>query len=505
MDTKTKRLLKDLSNNDDDLRALAAMTLMKLDFPDRNTREEVLAALMGSTSDKNIAVRFFARKAIDKIKRAEKLLITPQNTSAESLDDRLNSSVYNDRLSAVMQIGNEKKSQYVDSMIKMLDNEEHPFVRAALISNLKLFIAKQQAEILSRFLSDTDSRVRANTIEALEYLKVDQAIPSLFSALNDQDNRIRAAAAKALQAFGEEKVFVELKKMLASDEQWMKGSAIYALSHVQAAEAVELLMQVARDDAHDETRVKAIIALANFHDVNAYTFLKSVAQNAPDYFKEAANRALRLNEEKFGPEPPSESLDNLASEKADENDANQQSENKEPAQEQDKQESPDIKETVTRFFRGGKDKQVGLSDKAKISFSETGFQKELDEICKEGGKAAFELYQSGDMELPDLLTIGHEILRMNFFIQKYTEKEDKSEGKKSEGFFEQIKKLFTQTQESKKSASKVETFTKKRDELFVRLGRATFKKFDTQEYQPKTVEPFYLSWQNHMKKKNKAG
>ena len=46
MDPKIKRLLRDLHNTNDDLRTLSAMTLMKLDYPDADTRTEVVSALV---------------------------------------------------------------------------------------------------------------------------------------------------------------------------------------------------------------------------------------------------------------------------------------------------------------------------------------------------------------------------------------------------------------------------------------------------------------------------
>jgi hypothetical protein len=45
------------------------------------------------------------------------------------------------------------------------------------------------------------------------------------------------------------------------------------------------------------------------------------------------------------------------------------------------------------------------------------------------------MYQAGDIEFFDLISIGNEILKMNFFIQKYTEQEEKTETKKETGFF----------------------------------------------------------------------
>ncbi len=494
MDIKVKKLLKDLTNSDDDLRALSAMTLMKLDFPDRAVREEVLLNLIEATRDRNVAVRFFARKAIDKIRKTEKLLKTAiGETAAVDPAERLVSSDYQDRLSAVMEIKSGNRSDFKDRLIEMLGAEEHTFVRAALISCLAGFLKKDEAGILSRFLSDSDNRVRSNTIEALETLKAEDSIPALFSALSDPDNRIRAVAAKALQAFGEEKVFTELRKMLESPEEWMKGSAIYALSHIQAGEAVELLLETARSATHAETRIKAIVALANYHDSCAYGFLKSLGTSGEGVFKETAQKAVKLMEEKFGAEPPVRTLIAQPEEagqvtgKGDEKPA-----------ESDKAE--DLASTVTRFFRKGKEEAVGLSNRAALNFSVTDLKKELDELYKEIGRTMFDVYQAGEIEYADMLSIGHEILRMNFFIQKYSEQEEKLAGAKPEGFFGQLKSLFSKSPEQKATASQAEKFSKRRDELLLKLGQLAAKKYEKEEFRHKLLEPHMVTYQKLTRK-----
>lgn len=492
MDIKVKRLLKDLTNSDDDLRALSAMTLMKLDFPDNVAREEVLQSLVKATQDKSVSVRFFARKAIDKIKKTEKLLKTGVGESSVGLDETLVADDYKDRLAAVMEISSTGNAEYKQKLLKMLETEDHAFVRAALISCLKLFMDKAEASVLSPFLSDADNRVRSNTIEALEYLKAEEVIPALFSALSDPDNRIRAVAAKALQSFGEEKVFAELKKMLESPEEWMKSSAIYALSHIQAGEAIELLLEAARLATSAEIRIRAIVALANYYDSTTYGFLKALATSGEGIFKETANKALRLLEEKHGAEPPVATIVAVHAESVET-----------PSLEKtvsDGGRADDITSAVSKLFRKGKEEAIGLSNRAAINFAVTDIKKELDELCKEVGRTAFDIYQSGEIELSALLTQGHEILRMNFFIQKYAEQEEKAASKKPTGFLEQLKSLFSKTAEQKQSASQAEKFTKKRDELLCKFGLLALKKYETEEFRHKQIDAYFVTYQRLLKK-----
>ncbi len=483
MDIKLKRLIKDLNNSDDDLRALSAMTLMKLEYPEKEIRQNILNELIKATQDDNVAVRFFARKAIDKIRKTEKLVKSGEVSTA-SIDERLESEDFKERVNAVMDIKNNNMSEYKDKLIGMLSSEEHAFVKASIISSLKLFITKEEAEILSPFLSDSDNRVRSNTIEAIEYIKAENAIPALFSALSDPDNRIRAVAAKALQNFGEEKVFVELRKMLESPEEWMKVSAIYALSHIQAGEAIKLLLETARKASNSDTRTKAIIALANYNDAATYTFLRGLEASGDNVYKETATKALKLFEDKFGSEFPEKSiLEEAESQNVEE--VNQASTQQDTGK-------TDLTSSITKFFRKGKEEAIELSNKAAINFSITDTKKELDEHLKTVGNTVFEMYQAGDLELIELISTGNEIMKMNYFVKKYTEQEAKeAEEKAAGGFLAQIKKFFMSSQEGSNTSENVAKFTKRRDDLIIKLGRLAMKKYAKGDFTPESMEKPY--------------
>jgi hypothetical protein len=89
---------------------------------------------------------------------------------------------------------------------------------------------------------------------------------------------------------------------------------------------------------------------------------------------------------------------------------------------------------------------------------------------------------------------------MNFFIKKYSEQEEKEAEKKPTGFFDQLRNLFSKSPEQQKASSQTEKFTKKRDEIFLRLGKLAIKKYESGEFQPKTLEGYYLTYQKLQKK-----
>lgn len=491
LDVNIKKLLKDLQNNDDDLRALSAMTLMKLDVIDKNQRDEIITHLIRATKDKNLAVRFFARKALDKLRKQsqEEQILEPQKIS---LDKLLESDNYEDKIKAIMQISKENKAEYKPILMRMLQNETHDFVKASLISSLKKFLTKDEAQILSQFLQDPDNRVRANTIEAIEYLKLESAIPSLFAALEDSDNRIRSVAAKALASFGEEKVFEILSKMLYSNEEWLKHSAIYALSHIYSSASIQMLIETVKSANNSlDTKIRAVIALANFKDLTSYNFLKTASQNMEEPIKSTAFRALKLYEEKFGNVPPTTTIVKQIQEKKSEKTKTQTKSQEEP--------SRDITTAVKNFFRKGKEEAVELSQKAAIQFAYADYKKELDEICKEAGRIAFDMYQSGDLKIPELLTYGHEILRINYLIQKYADELEQNK-KDNEGFFAQIKALLFPNKETNSKKQVYERYIQKREDLFQKLGEAVLKDFSQKNIHSQLLESCYNSY-NRIKNK----
>ncbi|MFZ2961088.1 MAG: HEAT repeat domain-containing protein [Candidatus Ozemobacteraceae bacterium] len=486
MEINLKRLLRDLTNPDGDLRALSAMTLMKVEVIDSVTREGVIAALMKATHDKNIAVRFFSRKAIDKLRQVRETEGS-EPPPVQPIDKGLESENYDERLGAVMRISREEKKEYKDRLIEMLKSERHDFVKASLISCLKNFVDKSQAELFSPFLTDPDGRVRSNAIEALEAIKAEIAIPLLFPILEDPDNRIRAAAAKALQAFGQEKVFFNMKKMLQSNEEWMKVSAIHSLSHINASDSITLLVDAAKATGQVETRLKAIIALANFHDLTPYGFLKFTSTSGEDPFKQTAARALKLMEEKFGSTPPTSTI--VVDKTPEKAAASGGKDVKKAGSNQD------IGGSVAQFFRKGKEQAVDLSKNAAIQYALTDLKKEADELLKEAGRIVFEIYQRGDLQVPDLLTLSHEILRMNFFIQKYTDEAERNAPKGGGGLFASLKSLFGKAATKDPKLLQAEKFTQKREELFQRLGSLSFKKYRDNEFNPAALEGYYKTHQ----------
>lgn len=89
-----------------------------------------------------------------------------------------------------------------------------------------------------------DSRVRANTIEAIEKAGV-LAKDLLKDYLSDINNRVRANAAKAIARSDPEAAITTLKNMLKEENPLMKASALWALGELRLPEHSPLVVSFA--------------------------------------------------------------------------------------------------------------------------------------------------------------------------------------------------------------------------------------------------------------------
>ncbi len=499
MDIRYRKLVRDLNDKDVDLRALAAMTLMKLDFPDAETRNSVREALVDASQDENIAVRFFSRKAVDRIDKHEKNLGALAQPSG-TLDEQLASDDVQTVVAALMTIrdsiakNDTQYANYGKVLKEMLSHDCHSYVRATLISVLKYFLPPEETSILSPYLSDPDSRVKANTIEAIEYLQVADSIPKLFHMLNDPDNRVKAVAAKALQSFEDEKVYGVLEKMLESQEEWMKASAVYSLSRIVSGEAITMLIQtVADSSANLEIRLRALQGLGNYYDSFVYAFARSFIQKPAStkdeqLLRETALKLMRRLEERTGT-PPEDTIM-----------TQEQIQNLKNSGEKIGAET--TFSTVTKFFAKNKEaassgEQVNAGALEKENLKK--LQNELASFYNDVGTLAFDLYQSGTLDNNGLISIGHEILQVNYSIEQFHARQAEAKQQKASlGFLDSIKNWFSsKVAESGHSHENTQSafFAKRRLQLMEKLGRETMQKYEDGIYSHEKFEDSFQKYQ----------
>lgn len=120
--------------------------------------------------------------------------------------------------------------------VKVLSDALHDtnrLVRACAVKTLGKIADKREPGIIARFLSDKDSRVRANAVEAIEDAKGAGKLTGFLLRLkNDTNNRVRGNVVKALYLSNYRDAEKELTTMLASDDDLMCVSAVWAAGEI---------------------------------------------------------------------------------------------------------------------------------------------------------------------------------------------------------------------------------------------------------------------------------
>ncbi|MBI3891248.1 MAG: HEAT repeat domain-containing protein [Candidatus Wallbacteria bacterium] len=243
----TETLTLELGSPDEEVRKEAVLAMTELADP------ATLTALRKATADSSPAVRFFARRAVDKLVRLES---RPENPlwsrvleeaagdaiSVESWRALLAEPETEARLRNVMATLSVGDPAIVPLLWERLGVETDVRVRASLVKAVARFRKKEGFELLAPLLGDPDPRVRANVIEALDDLDDRRLRPLLEPFLSDPDNRIRGNALKAMARFDRPRALHGAHEMAASPEIWMRATAIWLyreLSGEQAREALE--------------------------------------------------------------------------------------------------------------------------------------------------------------------------------------------------------------------------------------------------------------------------
>ena len=214
---KTAELSANLRSMSDDpnkwVRATLGYILSVIDSPD------ALEYLINLLKDDEQDVRKNAAKAFS---------IRAKEAQTETVIRMLSDSAPFVRLQAIIILGKLRVSAASSLLIKMLDSERNPKLRASIITSLGRIGGKEAIFTLQSALHDRDSRVRANAVEGLEEALGEGCITIIRPMLHDSDNRTKANTAKALFRLGETDVVKELEIMLASRDISLKLSATYA-------------------------------------------------------------------------------------------------------------------------------------------------------------------------------------------------------------------------------------------------------------------------------------
>lgn len=151
-------------------------------------------------------------------------------------------------------------------MLERLGREKNPFIKATLLAAVGKFGSKNEMDQIVPFLSDDDTRVIANAVEALETINNPKCVEHVIKLISHADNRVRANVVKAIWKFAHTNIMANrliidrLKEMMFSSKNLMRESAIFALGEIANDEALELLT-IASNDKNQQIKEKAVETL----------------------------------------------------------------------------------------------------------------------------------------------------------------------------------------------------------------------------------------------------
>ena len=154
------------------------------------------------------------------------------------------------RVHAVETIGLYKDRKHIELLSQFLESEESDKVRATLIKVLGELGGAKVLPIITLYLKDSNARVRANAVEAIERISGSTTIDMrehIIPLLDDENNRVKANSVKALFKMGENKALEVLKNMINSKDDWMRASAAYVFGVIEYERSADFLIDALDD------------------------------------------------------------------------------------------------------------------------------------------------------------------------------------------------------------------------------------------------------------------
>ncbi len=241
-------LREDLESLDPQVRKRAIYTLGRL-----GKGPEVLDVIRRiSMEDPSAEVRYTARKALfyleDVVSSQIPAAVDVSREDGTVDPVELRRILFGDddsaKMEVLLQLVRIGDSAVVDILLEALEREEDPWLLALLVKTIGALGDATCVRRLARFLSHPNTRVVANTIEALEMVGDESCIELIEPFLSSEDNRIRANAVKAMYMWEPARAFSVLEGMCFSLKEWMRASAVYCLKVIDEPQAMRLLLSM---------------------------------------------------------------------------------------------------------------------------------------------------------------------------------------------------------------------------------------------------------------------
>ena len=474
------KLVLDLKSHDEDMRIFACMSIVKSDEISFDIAEKLFELLIDLTQDKNICVRFYAKKSLNRVKE----FLTAN--ARDSLDDTENYFCINDLrdtnfidlmksfeeyvqshttdkttneiVEMIYKYGKYNQLEVTKHLLQILNINPNNYIKATII---KILGFKNDSDIvisLTPFLNDPDPRVRSNTVEALERIHNPETIRLIIPLLQDTDNRVRATAAKVLSTFGEENVYNHLSDMLNSFELWMRESAVHALSQIKTNQAKFLLVKTLNDNS-EGIKLKVIEALQNYPDSDVLKNIEVLTRSKELVISTKATEVMNIIQ--------------LAMEKGKLEAEREKMEKSLPFDFSSPQ--PVIGEIDTQIvpFKPMERFEIPIIDDVSIEK-----RLRVDPKILKVYKTMKEEYNQGIIKDSKIHKLMIEIERLNFTIQQREKKlQSSSVQKQSSKFMDWIDDNLIKNSDASKHREHLKRTKKKKEELLLQIGQILFDSY----------------------------
>ncbi len=149
----------------------------------------------------------------------------------------------------------------------LLCTDANPKLRSKAVSVIGEMSSVPSDVLIDRLLNDTDSRVRANTIEVLEAKRKNEFLPVLAKRARATNARERANAIKAMHSMRVGTTATQLQSMLRDDRSDHRISALWTLRKIGWWQLLNEVGRLAREDSNVRVRRYAIGVLRGVAEV----------------------------------------------------------------------------------------------------------------------------------------------------------------------------------------------------------------------------------------------
>ena len=157
-------------------------------------------------------------------------------------------------LRLVRQIGYVRE---VEEQIYRLAHDPDPMVRSAAIGCLQQLPGVTTNRILRGALGDSDARVQADAVEALDTLDVQDRVALTRPKLESMNNRVRANAVKSLLRTELQQAGETLLDMLDHTSRSHRLSALWVVSRLGLGGVVHRIETMSQSDPDEQVRRRA--------------------------------------------------------------------------------------------------------------------------------------------------------------------------------------------------------------------------------------------------------